>query len=166
VLDGAGQLLARAVTPLAAGSIYSAYITGDDLNGYTLSILTDPAITPGPTPLLRLVNVSREATRFGASIMMPSAALAAAGLDGTQRPSLAVDMRPFFNPVEAGSSSPFRAFAGAGARDVLLTDPDNALLLTGVFGVTLENGSVYEVVAYQQVGSQRVTAFVSPYSLR
>jgi hypothetical protein len=126
------------------------------------------------SPHLRLLNLTQDVdTRFalayGASLSNIPTQPKPGVIITSQSPasvnfrvSIPVGMTRILNDIRSGSASATTR-TPTGASDLIIIDAAQAALAATLPGVDLSAGVHYDVVAFQQVGSPEVKAFILPY---
>lgn len=174
--NGTDSSAASIDAQLTEGGQYTVIAYGASLDRSDLLLLSDDQLRLDPnTPHLRLINVSdstdimlgigfAEVTQVVTSEAPQAATAEATGEvepdDGRQ--SIPFGIQQIVNNIGGGSASNIILMA-EGTFDLMVLDSASNTLATTLRSITLEAGAHYDVIAYQEINSPRVQAFIVTY---
>jgi hypothetical protein len=172
------QLLARLTTEMLPSNIYTFVVYGTEITGYNIFLATEPnSVFEDPTTTVRLINISQTPATMGLSLaiasgeQIPFPGPVVAPVDGapppTYRTSLTLGLTNVFSQIGINASSNIINSPIRGETvDIYVLDNDNSGISNIIPNYIFQEGVHYDVVATQEAGSLRVSAFVVGVSPR
>jgi hypothetical protein len=167
-LAGTSDIRGSINSQLQRGERYTVVAYGADPYNIKLVLLSDSKLVfDGGAPYVRLINISQDndallGIAFSPSTDAPTPGATANPKRDTPRRSIPLGVKKLVGSIQPGQASS-AILMPVGAYNLAVTDGAQTQLAAMVYSVKLEAGVHHDVIAYQEAGGLRVTAFAVRY---